>query len=363
MPIRSSPCVGLLDDLGDLQRRLDGAVGVVVEAVRRPEDAEQPVADELVRVPAVMGEQRDDVVVEAVELGDHVPRARALGERREVADVEEQDGDLDLLALEVHALLEHAVGERGVDEGAERLAQALALLQARDHPVERRRQAARLVAADDRDARGQVPGADPARALLQVLDRPDDRAQEQQRQVQRHREGDGDGEQHPDAQRAQARLVGGQADDDDAGDDVDDRQPHEQSPLQRHGRAPQLDAVGHVGRDALEQRAHGLLDAEEAQEHRVGQRDDDARGDDEHRREQRAPELDRQVDRDRDDVDGDRQPARVAQQVERQARQRAPRVGRRLRRPHAAQPRVDRAQVAEARSTARPRSRRGPRTR
>ena len=62
---------------------------------------------------------------------DRLGRARALGERREAADVEEQHGDLDLLALEDRALREHAVGERRVDERAERLAQLLALAQAR----------------------------------------------------------------------------------------------------------------------------------------------------------------------------------------------------------------------------------------
>ena len=60
--------------------------------------------------------------------------------------------DLDLLALEVDALLQHALGEARVDEGAERLAQALALLQPGDHAVEGARQQAGLVGREDRDA-------------------------------------------------------------------------------------------------------------------------------------------------------------------------------------------------------------------
>ena len=71
--------------------------------------------------------------------------AGALGERGEVADVEEEDGDLDLLALEHRALGQHAVGHAAGRRSAERLVQLLALLQAGDHLVERARQPAGLV--------------------------------------------------------------------------------------------------------------------------------------------------------------------------------------------------------------------------
>ena len=65
----------------------------------------------------------------------------------EVADVEDHHGDLALLALDqLAALLEHALGHVGVDVGAERLAQRLALGEALHHLVEAPRELAHLVA-------------------------------------------------------------------------------------------------------------------------------------------------------------------------------------------------------------------------
>ena len=57
-------------------------------------------------------------------------RRGALREAGEVADVEEEDRDLDLLARQHRALGQDPVGELRIDVAAERVVQALALLQA-----------------------------------------------------------------------------------------------------------------------------------------------------------------------------------------------------------------------------------------
>ena len=134
---------------------------------------------------AVAHEHGDDELVEGVELGDDLARAGVLGEGRELADVDEEDGHLDLLALDHGALLEHALGELRVDEGAERLAQALALLEAGDHLVEGLRQAAGLVGAEHGHADAEVAGRHALGPLAQVLDRLDDRAREQRARARR----------------------------------------------------------------------------------------------------------------------------------------------------------------------------------
>ena len=58
-------------------------------------------------------EQRHDQLVELVEAVDDLARARALGEAREVADVEAQDRDLEFLAVEVDAVAQHHLGDVG----------------------------------------------------------------------------------------------------------------------------------------------------------------------------------------------------------------------------------------------------------
>ena len=93
---------------------------------------------------------------EVVEEGHRLARARALGERREVADVHEQHRDLHLLALEQLALREHPLGHVGVHVAAERLAQLLALGEPVQHLVEAAGQLAQLVAGGDRHARVEV---------------------------------------------------------------------------------------------------------------------------------------------------------------------------------------------------------------
>src|SRR5205085_11905316 len=51
--------------------------------------------------------------------GDRLTRGRVLGEGGELADVDEEDGDLHLLALELRTLTHDAVGHIGVDVRSE----------------------------------------------------------------------------------------------------------------------------------------------------------------------------------------------------------------------------------------------------
>jgi hypothetical protein len=67
-------------------------------------------------------------------------------------------------------------------------------------------------------------------------------------------------------ERAQARVLGGQAGDTDARDDVDDRQRDEQLAAQRHRALAEVGAVGQVAGDVGQHGAHGQLGDEEAQE-------------------------------------------------------------------------------------------------
>ena len=90
--------VGAAHDPRDLERRGRGAVGVIGQVHGGAEDAEQAVADVLVGVPAVLDDHGYDELVELVKPCHDLAGARPFGERREVADVEEQDRYLDLLA-------------------------------------------------------------------------------------------------------------------------------------------------------------------------------------------------------------------------------------------------------------------------
>ena len=224
IPISQAPAVLLAHRLGHLERGRDAAVGVVGQRVRRAEHGQQAVADELVGVGAVLGQHRHDELVERVELGHDLGRRGLLGERGEAADVEEQDRDLDLLALELGPLLDHALGEHRVDERAERLAQALALGQPGDHLVERAGQRAGLVGAEHRDPDAEVAVGDARQPLAQLGDRLEDRARQQHRHLERDRERDDERDQHADAERLDARVRLRQAADHDAGDDADRRQ-------------------------------------------------------------------------------------------------------------------------------------------
>ena len=67
---------------------------------------------------------------QVVEGGHHPLGVGALGKAGEVADVDEHDRDLDLLAVQIHALVQDPFGHIGIHVGAERFADPLALLRA-----------------------------------------------------------------------------------------------------------------------------------------------------------------------------------------------------------------------------------------
>src|SRR5829696_5313735 len=134
----------LVHELRDLERDGYGSVGVVWMPLGRAEHRQHAIADELVRVPAAALDHGNAYVVERIEPSDDLLGARSLGHRREVAHVEEEHRGLDDVAREVGALIEHALGEARVHEGAEGVPQALALAEADGHGVERAGERSRL---------------------------------------------------------------------------------------------------------------------------------------------------------------------------------------------------------------------------
>ena len=92
-----------LDRRDDRARGGDAAVGVVGQRLGRAEHAEHPVAEELLHAPAVLLEHRHRDPEELVQQRHRLARRDAVGERREVADVDEQHGDHRVLA--VHRVL------------------------------------------------------------------------------------------------------------------------------------------------------------------------------------------------------------------------------------------------------------------
>ncbi len=145
-----------VDQTIDLERRAEGAVGVVGDDLRRAEHGHQPVALELVDVAALGRDHRHHDLEELVETGDHLLRVCGLGEAAEVLDVAEEDRDVDDLALLGEALAEDVVGDLVVEVGAEGLADPLALAQAADHLVERSGELADLVGGGDRNGDVEV---------------------------------------------------------------------------------------------------------------------------------------------------------------------------------------------------------------
>ena len=92
-----------LDRRDDRARGGDAAVGVVGQRLGRAEHAEHAVAEELCSRAAVRLEHGHDDAEELVQQRHRLARRRAVGEAREVADVDEQHGDHRVLA--VHRVL------------------------------------------------------------------------------------------------------------------------------------------------------------------------------------------------------------------------------------------------------------------
>ena len=136
----------------------------------RAEDGEHRVPDELVDMAAVASDDRDDALEELVEARHHLGRVGLGGGGGEIAHVDEDQRDLDLLSSRLEVLGDQVLGDLLVQVGAEGLAQPLPLGQPVDHLVERRGELAELIRGGDRDVLVEVPLADPLGRRLQVLD-------------------------------------------------------------------------------------------------------------------------------------------------------------------------------------------------
>ena len=139
-----------------------------------PNTPSTPSPTNLFAWPPCVEQDRHHQLEEVVEEGHRLARARALGERGEVAHVHEQHRDLDLLALQQLALLEHPLGHVGVDVAAERLAQLLALGEPVEHLVEAAGELPSSSPDVDRHARVEVALLHALGGLEQVVDRAED---------------------------------------------------------------------------------------------------------------------------------------------------------------------------------------------
>ena len=140
MPIRSAPAESLGDETVDHHRGAHRGVSVIRQLVRGAEDGQRAVAEELVDMPTGVDDGRHDDLEQGVEAGDGVLGGVGLGERGEVADVDEHHRHLAALTGEhIVALLEQPRRQTRVDVGAERRLKSLPLSQTRLHPIERPR--------------------------------------------------------------------------------------------------------------------------------------------------------------------------------------------------------------------------------
>ena len=125
------PVVVILDAVGDLERRIDGAGGVVGSLAGAPNTASTPSPMNLFACPPCSSRIGTTRSQKPLSSDTTSCGLGLLGEPGEVADVQEQDADLDLLTGQVGALAQHPLGDPGIDVGAERFAQPLALLAVR----------------------------------------------------------------------------------------------------------------------------------------------------------------------------------------------------------------------------------------
>ena len=124
---------------------------MVCKVIRCAEDRQSAVAEELVDVPTGVDHGGHDDLKQSVEPGDGVLGGVCLGERGEVADVDEHHRHLAALPGEhVVTLLEQPGREGGVDVGAECRLKSLPLSQSGLHAVERRRQSAEVIVLNHR---------------------------------------------------------------------------------------------------------------------------------------------------------------------------------------------------------------------
>ena len=179
-PQRAAESLG--DEAVDQDRGAHRGVGMIGQVVRRAEDGQRAVAEELVDVPTGIDDGGHDDLEQRVEPGDGVLGGVRLGERREVADVDEHHRHLAALTGEhVVTLLEQPRRQGRVDVGAERRLKSLPLSQTRLHAVERRRQRAQVIVLNHRQALAVVPGRNPFGSFGEVANGSQGRRERERR--------------------------------------------------------------------------------------------------------------------------------------------------------------------------------------
>src|SRR5439155_5762016 len=101
-----------------------GAARAIVERNRRAEDRADPVADELVERPLVAKDLVDHLAEVFVEKSDDILRGQRLRDRREAADVGEENGRFFLAAAERErgGIARDAIDEWSREKARERVA-------------------------------------------------------------------------------------------------------------------------------------------------------------------------------------------------------------------------------------------------
>ena len=136
IPMRSSPesfCNPAMNQHRGAHRR----ISVSREIIRCAEHRQRAVAQELVHMPTGVNHRRHHDLEQRIEPSDDLLGGVRLGERGEVADVDEHHRHLAALTGEhIVTLLQQPGREGGIDIGAERRLKSLPLSQTRLHPVE-----------------------------------------------------------------------------------------------------------------------------------------------------------------------------------------------------------------------------------
>jgi uncharacterized protein DUF3631 len=131
-----------VDQHSGVQRR----VGVIRKIIRRTEDSQSAVAKELIDMPTGIHNSGHHNLEQGVEPGNGVLGGVCLGERGEVADVDEHHRHFSALPGKyIVTLLEQPRREGWIDVGPKGRLKSLPLSQTRLHPVERRRQRAKVI--------------------------------------------------------------------------------------------------------------------------------------------------------------------------------------------------------------------------
>ena len=121
--------------------------------------------------PALVVDDVDDHAEEVVEQLDDLARRPLVGQLGRADQVDEQHGDVELLAAERDAALQRLARDVLADLAAEEVAEALALAQPVDHAVEPGLQQPDLAAVVDVDVRAVVAVLQPAHRAAQALQR------------------------------------------------------------------------------------------------------------------------------------------------------------------------------------------------